>query len=64
MAHTACLVCLVSTVSGRSKKALEEVPLEVGTKQNLSNLFFFRYLWFVIIGHFYASSTTTGKPIP
>jgi hypothetical protein len=40
MAHTACLVCLISTVSGRCKKtenALEDVALVAGTQQNLSN---------------------------
>ncbi len=43
MAHTACLVCFISTVNGRSKKgenALEDVALVVGTQQNLSNLYF------------------------
>ncbi len=40
MAHTACLVCLVSTVSGRRKNPLEEQVLVVGTKQNLSHLLF------------------------
>jgi hypothetical protein len=41
MAHTACLVCLISTVSGRCKKAenaLEDVALVAGTQQNLSSL--------------------------
>jgi len=40
MAPTACLVCLVSTVSGCSKNPLEEQVLVAGTKQNLSNLLF------------------------
>jgi hypothetical protein len=42
MARTACLVCLISTVSGRCKKrenALEDVALVAGTQQNLSNLY-------------------------
>jgi hypothetical protein len=35
MAHTACLVCFISTVNGPSKKggnALEDVALVVGTQ--------------------------------
>jgi hypothetical protein len=48
MARTACLVCLVNTVSGCCKNALEEVALEAGTQQNLSYLLFFRYLWLVV----------------
>ncbi len=42
MASTACLVCFISTVNGRSKKrenALEEVVLVAGTQQNLGNLY-------------------------
>ncbi len=39
MARTTCLLCLISTVSGRSKKA-KKVALETGTQQNLSNLDF------------------------
>ncbi len=42
MARTACLVCLISTVSGHFKKgenALEDVALVAGTQQNLSNLY-------------------------
>ena len=42
MAHTACLVCFISTVNGRSKKgenAMEDVALVAGTQQNLSNLY-------------------------
>jgi hypothetical protein len=35
MARTACLVCLVSTVSGRSKKA-KNVALVAGTQQFIS----------------------------
>jgi hypothetical protein len=38
MAPTACLVCLVSTVSGCSKNPLEEKALVAGTKPNLSDL--------------------------
>jgi hypothetical protein len=44
MAHTACPVCLASTVNGRSMKkeenVLDEVALVVGTLQTLSNLIF------------------------
>jgi hypothetical protein len=40
MASTACLVCLISSVSGRCKNALEKQALVVGTKQNLSNQLF------------------------
>jgi hypothetical protein len=44
MAHTACLVCLISTVNGRSKKSkkrsLLRVALVVGTQQNLSSLYY------------------------
>ncbi len=42
MPRTACLVCLISNVSGRCKKvenALEDVVLVAGTQQNLSNLY-------------------------
>jgi hypothetical protein len=42
MARTACIVCLISTISGRNKKAknaLVDVALVVGTLQNLSNLY-------------------------
>jgi hypothetical protein len=42
MVHTVCLVCLISTVSGRSKKKendLEDVALVAGTQQNLGNLY-------------------------
>ncbi len=44
MAHTACLICLISTVIGRCKKeevenALEDVAQVAGTQQNLSNLY-------------------------
>jgi hypothetical protein len=40
--RTACLVCFISTVNGRSKKresALEDVAQVAGTQQNLSNLY-------------------------
>jgi hypothetical protein len=50
MARTACLVCFISTVNGRSKKtenALEDVALVAGAQQKLSNLLFFRYLWII-----------------
>jgi hypothetical protein len=40
MAHTACLVCLISTVIGRSKNPLEDQVLVAGTKQILSILLF------------------------
>jgi hypothetical protein len=42
MACTACLVCFIGTVNGRSKKkenGLEDVALVAGTQQNLSNLY-------------------------
>ncbi len=42
MAHTACLVCLISTVSGRIKKRNKKAnnsALVAGTQQTLSNLF-------------------------
>jgi hypothetical protein len=49
MAHTAGLVCLISTVSGCGKKrenALEDVALVAGTQQNLSNLYSLDiYVW-------------------
>jgi len=40
MARTACLVCLVPSVSGRPKNALKEAALAAGTYQNLSNQLF------------------------
>ncbi len=43
MASTACLVCLISSVSGRFKNkakiALEDVALVEGTQPNLNNLY-------------------------
>jgi hypothetical protein len=47
MAHTACLVCFISTVNGHSNKKRKEkkkvtlgrLALEAGTQQTLSNLF-------------------------
>jgi hypothetical protein len=42
MAHTACLVCFISTVNDCSEKkenALEDVALVARTQQNLSNLY-------------------------
>jgi hypothetical protein len=41
MARTACLVCLIGTVSGHGKKEkkAKNVTLVTGTQQNLSNLF-------------------------
>ncbi len=42
IAHTACLVCFISTVNGRSKKkenALEGVAQVASAQQNLSNLY-------------------------
>ncbi len=45
-AHTTCLVSLISTVIGRSKKIpFKEAALVAGTQQNLSNLDLNRYLW-------------------
>ena len=40
MAHTTCLVYLVTTVGGCCKNPLEEQALAAGTKQILSNLIF------------------------
>jgi len=44
MARTACLVCFISTVNGRSKKrkkrSLLQVALVAGTQQNLSSLYY------------------------
>jgi hypothetical protein len=40
MAHSACLGCLVSTISGRWKITLDAQALVAGTKQSLSNLLF------------------------
>ncbi len=44
MAHTACLVCFISTVNGRSKKikkrSLLRAALVAGTQQNLSSLYY------------------------
>ncbi len=37
MTCAACLVCIVSTVSGHVKNTLEEQALVASTKQNLSN---------------------------
>ncbi len=47
MARTICLVCLISTVNGRSKKrSLGRLALVAGTQQNLKpSIFLFRYLW-------------------
>jgi hypothetical protein len=42
MSCTTCLVCLIITVSGftkKEKKKAENVVLAAGTQQNLSNLF-------------------------
>jgi hypothetical protein len=47
MAHTACLVCFISTVNGHCNKKRKEkkkltlgrMALVAGTKQTLSNLF-------------------------
>ncbi len=45
MAHTACLVCLISTVSGRSKKSLK-CGISSGHITNLKqSIFSFQYLW-------------------
>jgi hypothetical protein len=41
MAPTACVVCLVSTVSGQHKNPLEEQALVAGKKQTMSNLLLF-----------------------
>jgi hypothetical protein len=40
MTSTACLVCIISTLNGRSKKrSLGRWALVAGTQQTLSNLF-------------------------
>jgi hypothetical protein len=42
MAHTACLVCVISTVCGRSKKEekkAKNLAQVAGIQQNVSNLF-------------------------
>jgi hypothetical protein len=47
MAHTACLVCFISTVNGhydkkrkeKKKLTLGRLVLDAGTQQTLSNLF-------------------------
>ena len=46
MAHTACLVGLVSAVSGCRKNSMEEQALVVDTKKKLEQYTFLRYLWF------------------
>ncbi len=45
MAHTACLVCLVSTVSGRCKNALGKRSASSGHITKLEQSPFLRYLW-------------------
>jgi hypothetical protein len=42
MDHTACLVCLICTVTGhkKAKNDLKDMAQEAGTEQNLSNLYF------------------------
>ncbi len=40
MARTACFVCLISTVSGCSKKRPKSAALVAGTQQTLGNLYF------------------------
>jgi hypothetical protein len=57
MARTPCLVCLISTVCGCCKNALEEAALVAGTSQNLSNLLFSD------IYEQMAAATTTNKSI-
>ncbi len=54
MACFACLVCLVSTVSGRCKNPLEEQALVVGIKQNLSNLLFLDIYGTAYISYFHS----------
>ncbi len=45
MACTACLVCLVSTVSGRPKNALGRGSASSGHITKLKQSTFLRYLW-------------------
>ncbi len=46
MAHTACLVSLVSSVSGRSKNALGRGSASSVDITKLEQSIFLRYLWF------------------
>ncbi len=46
MAHIACLVCLVSTVSGHFKKALGRGSVSSGHITKLEQSTFLRYQWF------------------
>jgi len=51
MAHTACRVCLISTVNGRGKKKEKKakiVALVAGHNKPQAIYFFFRYLWFCL----------------
>jgi hypothetical protein len=48
MAHTACLVCLVSNVSVRHKNPVEEQALVSGHKTKLEQSAFLRYLWSIL----------------
>ncbi len=45
MARTACLVCLVCTVSGRCKNLLGRASISCGHKAKLEQSTFLRYLW-------------------
>jgi hypothetical protein len=49
MALTACLVSLVSTVSGRCKNAHGKGSTSIQHITNLSNLLFYRYLWWHVL---------------
>jgi hypothetical protein len=45
MAHTACLVCPVSTIIGCHKNPSKEQALIAGAKTKLEESIFIRYLW-------------------
>ncbi len=49
MAHTACLVCLVSTVSGCPKNTLRRASASSGLITKLEQSTFLRYLWGAIM---------------
>jgi hypothetical protein len=49
MAHTTCLVCLISAVNGRNKKNLGIGGASSGHITNLKqSMFLFQHLWFQI----------------
>ncbi len=48
MAPTACLDCLVSTVSGHSKNTLRRATASSGHISKLEQSTFLRYLWLIL----------------